>query len=406
MACVQTAALTSKEAYSVSAGCLGTAGLEIVLCARESNLRGCTVSQDSDPNRPSGPRSERELFQMTVQNWRDKKILRSTEVPFKNATTDAAEFESRDASNDARQDASKDESEDASIDASITATPLNGLDDSSGFLTCSMDCSADRSADWSVDEPKIHWIKRCLSVLPFLKRAPNASGVRSRPKAAPAPRPAMSTPLGDRALALIVSPMARNVSFTCSVIELANVKFPGPTGWLFTRLSKRMSEGLGVVELLEHDRLVFGDLAAAFARIGERSVGSREALQRYLRHRRELNVFSYSLTRPWGPTSDQRSIRTFALTLGELLDMNSTKFDFFDVSLIPCLDASMLELPPRLQRKMRPIRSAIKGGLSLHEALPRPTLFFGGLEPNIYPMVDAGERLCELPLFLKNFARS
>lgn len=205
-------------------------------------------------------------------------------------------------------------------------------------------------------------------------------------------RPAPPTKLGNRTLALLCPLIAQRSALPSALFELSAARLPGPTGRFIDLLARDVHDGVDLARLLKCHRRVFGDLAAFFVVAGEDTVGAREALIRYVRHRRELQ----SIGRGGLHDGIGAQARSFALTFSALSELGGN-IDF-------CISGSALEMPRRLRARLRTSWKSVRGGASIAEALPKRGVLAPGFEHRFIAMVEAGDRLSTLPSLLRDVA--
>lgn len=238
-----------------------------------------------------------------------------------------------------------------------------------------MDCQFARTAKM---EP--------LEVAPDLSRVAFKSEALT--KAAPA------TVEGDTLLGMYASFLGLPKTPSAALYALQDACTTKRMKRVVSGLADGVEQGRGISQVLENQRILFGDLAAVFASLGESGCGLRASLERYGKFRHE--VACYDLMRP--PGASTYHTRRFALLSGTLMDMGMNAPQAFHFGA--------LEHPMRFRRAVQKAVQLISAGEDFSESFEPRHRFFPfrfGFDPFFLNVVRAGEQEGGLARLLIDF---
>ncbi len=267
-------------------------------------------------------------------------------------------------------------------------------DDAAAVVDASVDLPVDDSADASFDEALARYVRP-----PAARNIDRSVDVEVRKPAVPAAPASRGAPYrptieGERALAMVGALMSEGVGFLEAVHMIGWARIDRRLGRTLSRVSDDIYSGTSMLDALQRERRVFGDMVITYLRLGENHVGGTESLLAYLRMRQEQREVG-----GWRPRARFRlTTRRFALAFAGALDVSGN---------VPgSLQCASTELRPRLQRRLGSSMESIKEGEPLVRAIPiRIPLILPGFERAFAKLVDIGEETSSLPAVLRACAR-
>lgn len=271
-------------------------------------------------------------------------------------------------------------------------------DDATAVVDASVDLPVDDSANASFDEALARYV-RPRTARNIDRSIDRSADLEDRKPAVPAApgsdvRPYRPTIEGERALSMLGTLMSEGVGFLDAVHWIGWARIDRRLGRTLSRVADNVYSGTSMLDALQRERRVFGDMVITYLRLGENHVGGTESLLAYLRMRQEQREVG-----GWRPRARFRlTTRRFALAFAGALDVSGN---------VPgSLRCASTELQPRLRRRLSSSMGSISEGKTLGWAIPiRIPLILPGFERAFATLVSIGEETSSLPAVLRACAR-